>query len=108
MRALAFDALTAMREEMQSFADRGTEEQPPPGLERMLEAIASLDRILERADESMAYNCQQNCSSNRNAVEIELEAMDLIEALSAASVRVLMYSLARLFVEYSASVLRRV
>ena len=86
VRAVAYDALTEMLDEIIAYAARGGDQNPAPGRERILEAANSLSTMLEGADLGMAYDCQQNCSSNRNALEIELEAMDLIAALDAASV----------------------
>ena len=86
VRALAFDALTDMHAEILNYASLGGENNPAPGKQRLMDAADSLAQILTRADLSMAYNCQQNCSDNRNALELELEAMNLIAALNAAAV----------------------
>ena len=86
VRAIAYDALEDMLTEIIAYADRGGAQSPSPGKERIIEAATSLAEMLERANQGMAYNCQQDCSSNRNALEIEIEAMDLIAALDAASV----------------------
>ena len=86
VRALAFDALNDMHAEILSYASLGGENNPAPGKQRLIDAADSLAQILTRADLSMAYNCQQNCSTNQNALELELEAMNLIAALNAAAV----------------------
>jgi hypothetical protein len=87
VRALAYEALSAMRDEMDTYASLGGDASPAPGRERVLDAIENLEGILERAALSMAYGCEgDECSSNENALLIELEAMDLIAALQAANV----------------------
>ena len=71
VRSLSFDALTDMLGEIIAYANLGDENNPAPGKERLLEAANSLALMIDRADLGMAYNCQQNCSTNRNALEIE-------------------------------------
>lgn len=91
VRVSALAALTAMLAEMEAYVERGGA-VAGPGREQIAAAADSLRLINERAAKSMASRCfrgeglsDPTCSSNENALEIELEAMTLIEALSAAS-----------------------
>jgi PKD repeat protein len=86
VRSLAYGALEDMLSEITTYANLGDENNPAPGKVRLLEAANSLALIMDRANENMSFDCQQNCSTNRNALELELEAMNLISALTAAGV----------------------
>ena len=86
VRADTYEALSEMRREMEAFASRGGNADPAPGRDRILDAIASLEVILERGELNISYDCNQNCSDNENALLIELEAMEMISALQAATV----------------------
>jgi PKD repeat protein len=85
VRVRTYDALDTMLTEMMAYAATGGDADPAPGRDRMADAAQVLTSILSRADLNMTYDCQQDCSDNSNALEIELEAMDLIAALQSAN-----------------------
>jgi hypothetical protein len=87
VRALAYNALLNMKIEMEAYASRGDNNNRAPGRSRILDAIENLETILERAALNMSVDCREDCSSNENALLLELEAMDLIASLQAANVK---------------------
>jgi hypothetical protein len=85
IRQLAYEALSGMLAEMQAYIEAGADDNGPARQE-IIEAAASLSQIIDRAELNMdVLNCEAGCSSNRNALEIELEAMDLISNLRDAN-----------------------
>ncbi len=93
-RARIYNAISNMQTEMENYASRGTEAEPAPGSTEILDAIASFNEILVRAQKKINAGCaaenpnniQNACSNDRNALEIELEIMQLISMLQAAAV----------------------
>jgi hypothetical protein len=89
VRALAYDALVGMLADMQAYVALGGDNDPGPARDFVANAAASLEVMLEHASYNMSANCNdedQACATNQSALEIELEAMDLIERLQAANV----------------------
>lgn len=90
MRILAHEALTDMLSEMDRYIDMGVQD-PGPAREEIITAQAALQEIVNRAAFSIDPQCfsgetnRTDCSDNLNALELELEAMDLIEALRNAN-----------------------
>jgi hypothetical protein len=88
VRAIAYEALEEMLAEMIAYAGRGNIAEEPPAKAEMLIAIDSLRDMLVRAEYNMGTDCnvaEETCANNQSALEIELEAMDLIDALNAAN-----------------------
>lgn len=90
VRILAHEALSNMLTEMNQYITIDTQD-PGPAREEIIEAKTSLQIIVDRAALSIDPECftddhnRTDCSDNLNALEIELEAMDLIAALRNAN-----------------------
>jgi hypothetical protein len=91
VRALAHEALSEMLAEMNRYVAIDIQD-PGPARDEIIAAARSLEDIVDRAALSIDPECftlagqgRQDCSDNLNALEIELEAMDLIEALRNAN-----------------------
>jgi len=93
-RVRIYNAISNMQTEMENYASRGTATEHAPGSTEILDAIASFNEILVRAQKKINASCsaenpnniQNACSNDRNALEIELEIMQLISMLQAAAV----------------------
>lgn len=89
VRILAWDALNAMHTEMELYVDRGGIDAPSPARDQVADAAEALSDMIVRAEFNMSTSCNpaaETCSTNRSALEIELEAIKLINALQTASV----------------------
>jgi hypothetical protein len=93
-RVRIYNAISNMQTEMENYASRGSDTEPAPGSTEILDSIAFFNEILTRAQKKINASCQVEnpmtaqtvCSDDRNALEIELEIMELISQLQAAAV----------------------
>jgi hypothetical protein len=91
VRANSYSALSSMLDEIESYIDRGGNNDPAPGRAELQNAATSLRTMLERAEYRIDYQvCDSDqgdlCANSRSTLEIELIAMDLINQLQSAAV----------------------